>query len=264
MSKAARLTKQAAGEGAEIICLPELATNIYFPFEINPKWLKLAETIPGPSTETMQAAARDANVYLLFPMYEKVQDGELYNTAALHRPERQDHRQVPQAPHPARAGRRHHGPREVLLPAREPRLPGVADRDRRQRRHGHLLRPALPRRRAGARAQRLRPHVRADGDGRGAVDLGAGAEGRTRSPTACGWPGSTGSASRPRTAAGRPTSTVARATSRRPARSSPSSAMSRTRSCTARSTPRSVRHSANEWGFFRDRRPDAYASLVAP
>jgi N-carbamoylputrescine amidase len=81
VAKAARLTKQAASEGAEIICLPELATNVYFPFEIDPKWLRLAETIPGPSTETMQAAARDANAYVLFPLYEKVHDGELYNTA---------------------------------------------------------------------------------------------------------------------------------------------------------------------------------------
>ena len=32
VAKAARLTKQAASEGAEIICLPELATNVYFPF----------------------------------------------------------------------------------------------------------------------------------------------------------------------------------------------------------------------------------------
>ena len=40
------------------------------------KWLKLAERIPGPSTETITAAAREANAYVLFPMYEKEQDGE--------------------------------------------------------------------------------------------------------------------------------------------------------------------------------------------
>src|SRR5262249_52135176 len=83
VEKGARLIKQAAAEGAEIICLPELATNVYFPFEIDPKWLKLAERIPGPSTETITAAARDANAYVLFPLYEKVQDGELYNTAVF-------------------------------------------------------------------------------------------------------------------------------------------------------------------------------------
>ena len=83
VEKGVRLIKQAAAEGAEIICLPELATNVYFPFEIDPKWLKLAERIPGPSSETMLAAARDANAYVLFPMYEKEQEGVLYNTAAV-------------------------------------------------------------------------------------------------------------------------------------------------------------------------------------
>jgi beta-ureidopropionase len=83
VSKGARLIKQAAQEGAQIICLPELATNVYFCFEIEPKWLKLAEPVPGPSTEAMCAAAREANAYVLFPMYEKVQDGELYNTAVF-------------------------------------------------------------------------------------------------------------------------------------------------------------------------------------
>jgi len=83
VEKGARLIKQAASEGAEIICLPELATNIYFPFEIDPTWFKLAEPIPGPSTETIRAAAKAANAYVLFPLYEKAQEGELYNTAVF-------------------------------------------------------------------------------------------------------------------------------------------------------------------------------------
>jgi beta-ureidopropionase len=89
VAKAARLINRAAKEGAEIICLPELATNVYFPFEINPKWLKIAEPIPGPSTETIAAAAREANAYVLFPLYEKAQDGELYNTALFIGPDGQ-------------------------------------------------------------------------------------------------------------------------------------------------------------------------------
>ena len=83
VEKGAKLIKEAARDGAEIICLPELATNVYFPFEIDPKWLKMAEPIPGPSTETIRAAAREANAYVLFSLYEKAQDGELYNTAVF-------------------------------------------------------------------------------------------------------------------------------------------------------------------------------------
>jgi len=83
VEKGARLIRKAAGEGAQIIALPELATNIYFPFEMDAKYFRLAEPIPGPSTAAICAAAKDANAYVLFPLYEKVQDGELYNTAVF-------------------------------------------------------------------------------------------------------------------------------------------------------------------------------------
>ena len=83
VEKGARLIKQAAGEGAHIIALPELATNVYFPFEMDAKHFRLAEPIPGPSTGAICAAAKEANAYVLFPLYEKVQDGEFYNTAVF-------------------------------------------------------------------------------------------------------------------------------------------------------------------------------------
>jgi len=83
VEKGARLIKKAAGGGASIIALPELATNVYFPFEMDPKYFKLAEPIPGPSTGAICAAAKDANAYVLFPLYERVQDGELYNTVVF-------------------------------------------------------------------------------------------------------------------------------------------------------------------------------------
>jgi beta-ureidopropionase len=81
VEKGARLIGETAALGAQIIAFPELATSIYFPFEMNPKHFALAEPIPGPSTETICDAARTANAYVLFPLYEKVHDGELYNTA---------------------------------------------------------------------------------------------------------------------------------------------------------------------------------------
>ncbi len=83
VEKGVRLIGEAAGRGAQIIALPELATSIYFPFEMDPKHFALAEPVPGPSTEAVSAAARQANAYVLFPLYEKVRDGELYNTAVL-------------------------------------------------------------------------------------------------------------------------------------------------------------------------------------
>jgi N-carbamoylputrescine amidase len=76
--------RRAAGDGAEIVCLPELATNIYFCASVDPAHLELAEPIPGPSTEAICAAARDSGVYVIFPLYElDTEDRQLYNTAAF-------------------------------------------------------------------------------------------------------------------------------------------------------------------------------------
>ena len=84
------------------------------------------------------------------------QPGRLLQHRGGGRRRRHDPRQVPQAPHPE--------PREVLgevlLPPRQPRLPGLPDRGRADR-GLHLLRPALPgglaRARPERRADRLQP-----------------------------------------------------------------------------------------------------------
>jgi len=57
VERGARLIKKAAREGAAVIALPELATSIYFPFEMDPRYFRLAEPIPGPSTGAICAAA---------------------------------------------------------------------------------------------------------------------------------------------------------------------------------------------------------------
>jgi N-carbamoylputrescine amidase len=74
---------EAGRNGAQIVCLPELATTEYFCVGMHPEFLDYAEPIPGPSTERMARVARDANVYVVFPLYEKVRDGELYNSAVF-------------------------------------------------------------------------------------------------------------------------------------------------------------------------------------
>jgi len=76
--------KRAAEGGAQIVCLPELATYIYFCSTVDPAHLEVAEPIPGPSTEAICAAAREAGVYVVFPLYERdTEDRQLYNTAAF-------------------------------------------------------------------------------------------------------------------------------------------------------------------------------------
>jgi beta-ureidopropionase len=83
LAKSCEYVAEAGRNGAQIVCLPELATTEYFCVGMHPEFLDYAEPIPGPSTERMARVARDANVYVVFPLYEKVRDGELYNSAVF-------------------------------------------------------------------------------------------------------------------------------------------------------------------------------------
>ncbi len=86
LEKAEEFVREAARGGAKLVCLQELFNTIYFPFEINPEHLKLAEPIPGPTTERMQQVARDEQIVLVAPIFEKEVDGLLYNSAAVFGP----------------------------------------------------------------------------------------------------------------------------------------------------------------------------------
>jgi beta-ureidopropionase len=83
VERGAELIGEAARAGAQIICLPELATTIYFCTEMNPTHRELAEPVPGPSTQVICEAAREAGAYVVFPLFERGDDGNLYNTAVF-------------------------------------------------------------------------------------------------------------------------------------------------------------------------------------
>lgn len=83
VGRAAERIREAGKEGAQIVALSELATSIYFCYEMNRGFFDLAEPIDGPSMQTISAAAKDADAYVLFPYYEHADDGQLYNSAAF-------------------------------------------------------------------------------------------------------------------------------------------------------------------------------------
>lgn len=82
VQKAEELARQAAGNGARIVCFPELCTTIYFCFDRDPKYFELAEPVPGPAVDRMRKVARETGTVLVYPLYEN-DHGTLYNTATV-------------------------------------------------------------------------------------------------------------------------------------------------------------------------------------
>src|SRR5688572_26792379 len=83
LAKAIDRIHEAAKRGAQIVCLPELFLSPYFCKTHDLQLFDLAEPIPGPSSEKLAAAARQAGVSVVASIYEKQMEGLYYNTAAV-------------------------------------------------------------------------------------------------------------------------------------------------------------------------------------
>ena len=75
--------KAAIHKGAKIICLPELFRTRYFPQYIRRDATGLAENVPGKSTDIFSTIAKQHQVVIIVPVYEKASDGRAYNTAVV-------------------------------------------------------------------------------------------------------------------------------------------------------------------------------------
>ncbi|MDT4995267.1 MAG: beta-ureidopropionase [Actinoplanes sp.] len=75
--------RDAAAQGAKVICFQELFYGPYFCQVQDAAYYDYAESIPGPTTERFQALAAELGLVMILPMYEKEQEGVLYNTAAV-------------------------------------------------------------------------------------------------------------------------------------------------------------------------------------
>ncbi len=83
LAKAVEKVKEAASRGAQIICLQELFTSLYFCDVEDYEHFNLAEPIPGPSTETLAAVAAAHNVVIIASLFEKRAQGLYHNTTAV-------------------------------------------------------------------------------------------------------------------------------------------------------------------------------------
>jgi agmatine deiminase len=82
LKKTLEKSKEAIARGAKIICLQELYRTIYFPQSEDEDASKLAETIPGESTDAFSILARENEVVVIVPLFEKDESGN-YNSVAV-------------------------------------------------------------------------------------------------------------------------------------------------------------------------------------
>jgi N-carbamoylputrescine amidase len=76
--------RDASAEGAQVICFQELFYGPYFCQVQDSAYYDYTEPIPdGPTTERFQSVARELGMVMVLPMYEIVQPGVYYNTAAV-------------------------------------------------------------------------------------------------------------------------------------------------------------------------------------
>ncbi|MDF7806954.1 carbon-nitrogen hydrolase [Pontiellaceae bacterium B12219] len=75
--------RRCAQQGAKLVVLQELHTSLYFCDVEDPANFDLAETIPGPSTDTFGALAKELGIVIVTSLFEKRAPGVYHNTAVV-------------------------------------------------------------------------------------------------------------------------------------------------------------------------------------
>ncbi len=83
LNKAIQGIKEAADKGAQIVCLQELFTSLYFCDVEDYENFKLAEPVPGPSTDSLSKVAKELGVVIIASLFEKRAQGIYHNTTAV-------------------------------------------------------------------------------------------------------------------------------------------------------------------------------------
>ena len=83
IKKASDGIRAAAKKGAQIVCLQELFTSLYFCDVEDHDNFKLAEAIPGPSTDHLSGLAKELGVVIIASLFEKRASGLYHNTTAV-------------------------------------------------------------------------------------------------------------------------------------------------------------------------------------
>ena len=83
LNKAILGIREAAAKGANIVCLQELFTSLYFCDVEDYENFKLAEAIPGATTDELSVVAKETGVVIIASLFEKRTQGLYHNTTAV-------------------------------------------------------------------------------------------------------------------------------------------------------------------------------------
>lgn len=83
VQKAINGIRESAQKGAQIVCLQELFTSLYFCDVEDHHNFSLAEAIPGPTTDRLGKLAGELGVVIVASLFEKRAQGLYHNTTAV-------------------------------------------------------------------------------------------------------------------------------------------------------------------------------------
>ncbi|MFL5728703.1 MAG: carbon-nitrogen hydrolase [Cytophagaceae bacterium] len=83
LAKTIEKIRAVAAKGAQIVCLQELFMSLYFCDVEDYENFKLAESIPGPTTESLQKISEELNIVIIASLFEKRAQGIYHNTTAV-------------------------------------------------------------------------------------------------------------------------------------------------------------------------------------
>ena len=75
--------REAASNGAQIICTQELYTSNYFCREQSEEHFAYATEIPGPLTDNLSLLSKETGTVIIASLFEKAMAGLYYNTAVI-------------------------------------------------------------------------------------------------------------------------------------------------------------------------------------
>tara|TARA_Y100000310_G_scaffold251715_1_gene258290 strand:+ start:10083 stop:10928 length:846 start_codon:yes stop_codon:yes gene_type:complete len=83
LDKALKKIDEAASRGAEVICLPELFSTLYFPQTEDESSFELAEKISGKTSEILSESARENDVIIVGGSIFEEDNGKYYNSSLV-------------------------------------------------------------------------------------------------------------------------------------------------------------------------------------